>query len=97
MPFDTAANMYILKKLYVEMAKEQIAGGGKEKDFSGIIGDIDEANNYCKEMREAMQQDGSGLFAILWNKSSTAQYYKAVVMHSKNIDLQVIPFVYCTY
>lgn len=73
------------------MAKEQIAGGGKVEDFSDTI-DRNEAEQHIKVMTSAMENDPTGIVKTLFHRSMTSQYYKAVWLHFRGINLQNIPF-----
>ena len=93
MPFDSAANAQILRGLFEEMAKEQLAdGGGKESDFSDIT--KEDAEAYIHMMKQQMRDDTSGIFKALYEKSLTAQYHKALLLHHRGIDLTGFTFVY---
>ena len=73
------------------MVKEQIAGGGRVEDFSDKI-DRNETETYMEIMKSTIDNDSTGIFRTLYNKSMTAQYHKAVMLHFHGVDLQEISF-----
>lgn len=94
MPFDAQINVRILNTLRCEMIKEQTTGGAFVVDFSDTH-DYSEAEEHVRLMKSCMDGDDHlGIFKVLFEKSLTSQYFKAVLLHFRGVDLQTIPFTF---
>ena len=91
--FHPEVNEHILKILHQEMVKEYVAGGGKEDEHPFEI-DIETAHNWVKEMRKLIESrdEIACTFKWMYDEGMASQFYKAVVMHSKSMQLHKFPW-----
>ena len=96
MSFDAQANVCILNTLRCEMIKEQTAGGvfPVEECLWSDTHDKSEAEEHIRIMKSFMDGDHFGIFKTLYDKSLTSQYFKAVLLHFRGVDLLTIPFTF---